>query len=198
MRMVAHRDVRPESLKKYGLVVMCLICFVFRCFEGWDCSYSMKLTPEQKQACERLRDVLVDLPVKDGVVDDIGFSDDSGWFDDEEMEDSDDEDESSKSENGEGTEAQPNVSSLVENSVQRCVLDLLISLFTHLPSRSDDKFYSPIHRFLVLFSLRKDGQWLAGRRITQLFAALLFCGREVTMALMHHKVMESSDLRYSE
>lgn len=195
-RMVAHRDVQPTSLKKYGLVVTCLICFVFRCFEGWECSYSMKLTTAQTQACERLKGVLVKLPAND-VEDEIGFDDD--WFDDEEMEDSDDEDEYSELENGEGTEAQlSSLSSLVENPVQQCVLDLLISLFTHLSSGSDDKFYSPIHRFLVLFSLRKDGQWLAGRRITQLFAALLFCGREVIMALMHHKVMENSGLRYSE
>jgi len=156
----------------------------------------MRLTPGQKEACKRLKDVLVKLPVND-VEDDIGFDDD--WFDDE-MEDSDDEDEDTELENDEGMEAQSGLArpSLVENAVQRCVLDLLVSLFTHLPSGSDDKFYSPIHRFLVLFSLRKDGQWLAGRRITQLFAALLFCAREVIMALMHQQVMESSCLRYSE
>jgi hypothetical protein len=193
--MVAHRDVRPESLKKYGIVVTCLICFVFRCFEGWECGYSMQLTPGQKEACERLKDILVELPAN-AVQGGIGPDDD--WFDEndlEDSEDSEDEDESCELEEGEVTETQSN---LVENSVQRCVLDLLISLFTHLPSGSDDKFYSPIHRFLVLFSLKTKGQWLAGRRITQLFAALLFCGREVMMALMHRQVTESSDLRYSE
>lgn len=193
--MVAHRDVRPESLKKYGIVVTCLICFVFRCFEGWECGYSMQLTPGQKEACERLKDILVELPAN-AVQGGIGPDDD--WFDEndlEDSEDSEDEDESCELEEGEVTETQSN---LVENSVQRCVLDLLISLFTHLPSGSDDKFYSPIHRFLVLFSLKAKGQWLAGRRITQLFAALLFCGREVMMALMHRQVTESSDLRYSE
>ena len=85
----------------------------------------------------------------------------------------------------------------VEGPVQRCVLDLLVSLFTHLPSGADDKFYSPIFRFLILYSLKKNGEWLAGRRITQLFAVLLFCGREVMMALMHGEVLERSDLRYS-
>jgi hypothetical protein len=155
----------------------------------------MQLTRGQKEACKRLKDVLVKLPVND-VEDDIGLDDD--WFDDE-MEDSDEEDEDTELENDEGMEAQPGLArpSLVENAVQRCVLDLLVSLFTHLPSGSDDKFYSPLYRFLVLFSLRKNGQWLAGRRITQLFAALLFCGREVIMALMHQQVVENPCLRYS-
>jgi hypothetical protein len=155
----------------------------------------MQLTPGQKEACKRLKDVLVKLPVND-VEDDIGLDDD--WFDDE-MEDSDDDDEDGELEKDEGTEAQPGLArpSLVENAVQRCILDLLVSPFTHLPSGSDDKFYSPLYRFLVLFSLTKNGQWLAGCRITQLFAALLFCGREVMMALMHQQVVESPCLRYS-
>lgn len=92
-------------------------------------------------------------------------------------------------------EGQPD---FLENAVQRCILDLLISLFTHLPAGADDKFYSPILRFLVLFSIKKHGQWLSGRRITQLFASLLFCGREIMMALMHREVIQSSSLRYSE
>jgi len=92
--MVAHRDVRPESLKKYGIVVTCLICFVFRCFEGWECGYSMQLTPGQKEACERLKDILVELPAN-AVQGGIGPDDD--WFDEndlEDSEDSEDEDES--------------------------------------------------------------------------------------------------------
>ena len=157
----------------------------------------MELTPGQKEACKRLKDILVELPPS-GVQEVIGSDDD--LFNDnelEDLEDLDDEDESLGLEDGKSTETQSSPSNLVDNSVQRCILDLLISLFTHLPSGSDDKFCSPIHRFLVLFSLKANGQWLAGRRITQLFAALLFCGRQVVMALMHRYVIES-DLRYSE
>ena len=198
--MVAHRDVRLDSLKKYGLIVTCLLCFVFRCFEGWDCGYSMELTPGQKQACQNLKDVLVEMPANDDE-DDIVFDYDA--LDDIELEpeDFDDdgegegEDEGLELERGAGMEWQ---SSLDENPVKRCVLDLLISLFTHLPSGADRKFYTPIYRFLVLFSLKKSGQWLAGRHITQLFAAVLFCGRQVMMAMMHQRVIEGSDLRYSE
>lgn len=117
-------------------------------------------------------------------------------FEDNELDGLDDEEYEDLDENE--PEHMAHQSDLTENRVQRCVLDLLVSLFTHLPSGSDDKFYSPILRFVVLSSLRKNGQWLAGRRITQLFAALLFCGREVMMALMHDEVVQSSSLRYSE
>ena len=157
----------------------------------------MQLTPEQKQACQNFKDVLAEMPAND-VEDDIVFDHDALDDDTElELEDFDDEDfdEGLELERGDGIEMH---STLVENPVQRCVLDLLISLFTHLPSGTDGKFYTPIYRFLVLFSLKKSGQWLAGRRITQLFAAVLFCGRQIVMALMHQLVIQSSGLRYSE
>lgn len=157
----------------------------------------MELTPEQKEGCQRLKDILVELRASD--IQEVIGPEDGGFSDDEleDLEDSEGEDECLELDEGKSTETQSSPPNLVENSVQRCILDLLVTLFTHLPSGSDDKFYSPIHRFLVLFSLKANGQWLAGRRITQLFAALLFCGRQVVMALMHARVVES-DLRYSE
>lgn len=158
----------------------------------------MGLTPAQEQACKALENALlgkqrahtrgdVRLPV------DYDFS---SALDDDEPEDLDDEEYEDLEENEQ--ESMEGQSDLLENPVQRCILDLLISLFTHLPAGTDGKFYSPIFRFLVLFSIKKNGQWLSGRRITQLFAALLFCGREVIMALMHREVIQSSSLRYSE
>jgi hypothetical protein len=194
-RTIAHRDVEYESLKKYGLVVARLVCFVFRCFEGWECRYVMKLTPAQEQACRRLKKVLVGHQR-------TGAEDDDLWqeLDDNELEDVDGDEEEEEFDELEGNadesvELQPD---LIENPVQRCVLDLLISLFSHLPSGADDKFYSPIVRFVVLLSLKQNGQWLAGRRITQLFAALLFCGREVLMAVLHGEIVRSPNMRYSE
>ena len=156
----------------------------------------MELTPGQKEACKRLKDILVELPAG-GVQEVIGPVDD--LFNDNELEnleDEEDEEESLELEEGK-SETRSNPSNLVQNSVQQCILDLLTSLFTHLPSGSHNKFYSPIHRFLVLFSLKVNGQWLSGRRITQLFAALLFFGRQVIMALMHGHVIKN-DLCYSE
>jgi len=87
---------------------------------------------------------------------------------------------------------------IAETPVQARILDLLIALYTHLPIGSDDKFFSPILRFLVLLSRKKTGQWALPRRITQFFAVLLFCGREVMMALMHREVLADRKIRYSQ
>jgi hypothetical protein len=57
VRTVHHRNVQPEAMK-YGAIVTCLICFVFRCFQGWECSYTMRLNPSQQHACQALNDVL--------------------------------------------------------------------------------------------------------------------------------------------
>jgi hypothetical protein len=86
---------------------------------------------------------------------------------------------------------------IAENRIQACLLELLISLYTHLPTGREDKFWSPILRFVVIFSLKKDGKWLNANQITQIFAALLFCGRLVMMVLMYRKVQSDPGVRYS-
>jgi hypothetical protein len=161
----------------------------------------MTLTLAQQEACRALKDALgAHSATEVEVEDDMWLSMDADMrveFEDGEVPDLDDE------EYDEGDLDDHDLGSVVsrldfvDGPVQRCVLDLLISLFTHLPKGPDDKFYSPIHRFLILHSLKKNGEWLAGRRITQLFAALLFCGREVMMALMHSEVLRRTDIRYS-
>jgi hypothetical protein len=160
----------------------------------------MRLNPSQQHACQALNDVLggqqaIEVEdemwsVMDGDMRVEVDDKDTGDLDDEEYDEVD-----------LGYHDQERVVSgleFAEGPVQRCILDLLISLFTHLPSGGDDKFYSPILRFLIIYSLRKNGQWLAGRRISQLFTALLFCGRETMMALMHGEVLRHSDLRFSK
>jgi hypothetical protein len=87
---------------------------------------------------------------------------------------------------------------LIQNSIQDHILNILILLFTHLPSGRDNKFYSPVYQFLILFLVKENRKWLAGHQITQLFVALLFCGQEVMMVLMHHKLIQHGDLCYSE
>ena len=159
----------------------------------------MKLSPSQKQACQALQDVLVGLPQTSKADDGLWSlmdGDTSALFEDDELDSLDDEEYEDLDESQhEHMELQTN---LVDNPVQHCVLDLLVSLFSHLPSGLDDTFYSPILRFVTLFSLKKNGQWLAGRHITQVFAALLFCGWVVMMAVMRNEVIQSSGMRYSE
>ena len=159
----------------------------------------MELTPVQNQACQTLKDILSAQKI-DAIEDaewPLNGGDASAIFnDDDELEDLHDEEyEGLEVIEDELNEEQ---SSFSVNPVERCILDLLVSLFVHLPSGKDDKFYSPIYRFVILFSLNKNGQWLAGRRITQVFAALLFCGREVMMALMNNEIVQRPSLRYSE
>jgi hypothetical protein len=195
IRTVAHRDVQVDSLKKYGLVVTCLVCFVLRCSEGWNTNYEMELTPLQDKACQSLREALTGLP--SGSEDDLCiFQDTDIEFDDNELDDLDDEEyENLEEDKQESEEVLPD---FIPNSLQCCILKLLVALFSHLPSGKDDKFYSPIIRFLVLYSFKRNGQWLSGRRITQLFSALLFCGRQVMMTMLHAEVTKCPSLRYSE
>jgi hypothetical protein len=87
---------------------------------------------------------------------------------------------------------------VAETPIQARILELLIALYTHLPTGGDDKFFSPVLRFLVLFSRKKTGQWSLPRQMTQFFATLLFCGREVMMALMQREVLADPDIRYSQ
>jgi hypothetical protein len=157
----------------------------------------MKLTPGQEQACQSLKQALSGHPLIDVEDEDLwlALEDDGLELPEEEEEEEEEEFEVLEGNADETMELQPD---LIDNPVQRCILDLLISLFSHLPSGPDDKFYSPIFRFLVLFSLRQNGEWLPGRRISQLFSALLFCGREVSMAMMHAEIVQGSNVRYSE
>jgi hypothetical protein len=160
----------------------------------------MRLSPSQQHACQALNDVLgghKGIEVEDEM---WSFTDGNMRVevDDKAAEDLDDEEYDEVTPGDRDQERVVSGLEFAEGPVQRCILDLLISLFAHLPSGGDDKFYSPILRFLIIHSLRRNGQWLAGRRISQLFAALLFCGRETMMALMHGEVLRHSDLRYSE
>src|SRR5262249_510949 len=84
------------------------------------------------------------------------------------------------------------------NSIQERLLDVFLSLYTHLPTGRTDQFYSPIVRFIILHSLMKDGSWIPARRITHVISALLFSGRLVMMVLMHREVVRNPDVRYAQ
>jgi hypothetical protein len=167
----------------------------------------MKLTALQEQACQSLKDALESdgnedmlSPIEDDSVihSDIEDSDDEVEDSDDEVEDSDDGLRCSDDISGDVIGQSDMLHPITGNTVQRHILYLLVALFTHLPAGKYDKFYSPILRFLVLFSIMGNGQWHAGRHISQFFSALLFCGREVMMALMCREMSRRPGLRFSE
>jgi hypothetical protein len=87
--------------------------------------------------------------------------------------------------------------SVAQNAAEELVLNLLITLYTHLPSKDDSSLYSPLLRFIILSSYRRTGEWLQPRRITQLFSVVLFCGRQIMYAIMQRCVVEGGGIRYS-
>ena len=213
LRTIHHRDVRPETITRYSRVLACLVCFILRCEEGWDSEYSMKLTLDQSNASKRLLTALqgdhqtyrgsalqADYE-RDFFDHQLNCRDylDTNTFDDDDVSD----DEFDRHHNDEAEHATNSVDTqqftdITQNQVQACLLDLLASLFTHLPQGRDDKFWSPVIRFAILYSLKNSGEWLTARQITQIFSALLFSGRLLMMCLMYRVVVKNPALRYSE
>lgn len=197
-------------MKGYSLIVSCLVYFVMRCHRGWACDYKMELTSAQHDACASLDHALNAPRGQRPVVDDetnwsLGEQDllsclESGGHEGQDSDDEEDEDAGSfPAEDSRPSECRETAyDDIVGNDTQGGILKVLISLYTQLPAGKDDKFFSPLLRFAVLFSLRKTGQWLPPRGITQVLAVLLFCGREVMMALMHRQLLKDSTIRYSQ
>ncbi|KAG5223757.1 hypothetical protein IMY05_C0097000300 [Salix suchowensis] len=176
----------PASLKRYSVVVACLVCFVLRCHRGWDSDYSMNLTSEQKDACVRIDRLLLDTRLEelDADTDTLAMADE---MDDDVEEEEEEEEEEEMMVNIANTsndifDMDIHTSKPIDG-LQRGVLDLLLALYCHLPTSGNDAFFSPLIRFLVLKSRKADGSWLPARRTTQIVAVLLFCGRLAMMSL---------------
>ena len=165
----------------------------------------MSLTDAQRSACMSLDDALQ--CSRSGSSVDTESSDptnEQDWYSclevtSDEREDSDVEEYEDGNTSLTDEPAPPPAHRQIANSpLQFRILNLLISLFTQLPTGNDDKFFSPILRFAVLASLQSSGKWLPPRQITHPLAVLLFCGQEVMMALMHQRLVEDSTIRYSK
>jgi hypothetical protein len=202
MRVIHHRDVRPETLTRYSRVVTRLVLLVLRCYRGGDCEYSMTLTKEQSGACRALLETLSTSELEPELHPGVTGIDDFDDLDCSEGPSDDPDDEVYEDVQALFEDASPfspglEHDTIAENALQSDILDLLLLLYTHLPTGRDDKFWSPIMRFIVLFSRRENGKWLSTRQITQIFAALLFCGRLLMMVLMHRNVLSNPEVRYS-
>jgi hypothetical protein len=167
----------------------------------------MGLTPAQQRACKSLDAILRTVGRKDNESDILACEQE--WYsrlevaDERALRDDDEEYEDDDGEYCLGDEstdecAPPEWQQIADNPTEVGILELLVSLYTQLPTGEDDKFFSPIIRFAVLSSLRQTGQWLPPRRITHLLAVLLFCGREVLMAIMHQCLLDDPTIRYSK
>jgi hypothetical protein len=197
-RTISHDSVQPDTLKRYSDVIACLMAFVLRCHSGWESEYSMSLTQEQVDACKLFLDHLKELPAGPRVRDNGRPSDDvdiPDYFED----DSDDEDDPIEDSSME-LEALLDIRQVpvTQNPGEERILELLIALYTHLPSKDDTTFYNPLLRFIVLSSRHRTGGWLPPRRITKFFSILLFCGRQVMFSLMQRQVVNGEGIRYTE
>ena len=196
LRTISHDSVEPDMLKRYSASISCLVAFLLRCDAGWSSAYKMSLTPEQTDSCNSLARYLKHQPAPTGdgrQEDDFGIPD---YFEDN----SDDDEDDPLAECLIEEEIFPNLrtTSVSQNEGEERVLNLLISLYTHLPSKHDGSLYSPLLRFIILSSHQHLGEWLPPRRITELFTILLFSGRQIMYALMQRAVLEGQGIRYTE
>ena len=88
--------------------------------------------------------------------------------------------------------------SVSQNEGEERILNLLISLYTHLPSKYNGFLYSPLLQFIILSFHQHSGEWLPLRRIMELFSNLLFSGQQIMYTLMQQAVLEGQGIRYTK
>lgn len=71
--------------------------------------------------------------------------------------------------------------------VDKCVQDATCSLFSHIKQNVlADKYFSPVNCFLVLSSLKMDGNFKKASEITQTIAALVYANRTAQLNEMYN------------
>ncbi|KDQ49260.1 hypothetical protein JAAARDRAFT_51811 [Jaapia argillacea MUCL 33604] len=66
--------------------------------------------------------------------------------------------------------------------IHQAIDDLIYALVTHTTADPNNKYYTPIYRFLVLASMRRNKLWIPASQITQIISALIF--------YFHHVLLE--------
>jgi len=83
--------------------------------------------------------------------------------------------------------------------VQPHLCKVLISMFTQVPSNGySGSFFSVIMHYLMLSSIRANGQWIPSGRIMQTIAATTFCGRLTLYAHMIDGAEAGKSINYHE
>ncbi|EKM74463.1 hypothetical protein AGABI1DRAFT_95620 [Agaricus bisporus var. burnettii JB137-S8] len=172
-RVRSHRDVNKPALENYSRIIAGLIILIHRVILNVDITYSFSIPADITDACQ-------------GFVEAVSSTHADEERDDEPM-DGDVIEESSESseDDDEGHIPPPPLSPLQYHPrstslIQEKLTTLLYLLYTQLPTNElRGQFFTPIYHFLVLSSLRKNGEWAAANSITHTIAALLFTGRLV-------------------
>ncbi|KAF7776873.1 hypothetical protein Agabi119p4_5266 [Agaricus bisporus var. burnettii] len=182
-RVKYHKDVNKATLDNYSRIVAAMICLIHRVILNEDTPYTFFIPADIVEACSEL------LAAFSPQSEDHGNEMEKDGLDDEEVEE-----ESESSEDDESLP--PPIVNPTRHDNQRASLlqpklqTLLYLLFTQLPTNENrGQFFTPIYHFLLLSSLRQNGQWAAGYTITHTIAAILFTGRLVfahkTLRLSH-------------
>ncbi|KAF5344444.1 hypothetical protein D9756_011280 [Leucocoprinus leucothites] len=170
-----HADVGSNTHRKYARTIAALIVFINRVAFDDDSPYKFRIPPEISAAS---RDLIQQLsPPQDSPPDDVSEEEEEEELENPQGNESDDSEQEiakTKTPNSKSQTVAP--SSTPE--IQQKLTDLLYLLFTQSPTdKQPGKLFSPISHFIILSSLRKNGDWAPGNAITPQIAHLLFAGR---------------------
>jgi hypothetical protein len=163
-----------------------LICLIHRVILNVDTPYVFPIPAEITNACINFIDNLSLLPQDE----EIAIEHEEEF--EESSDSSDDEDVPLPPPGGLNRPTHTPISS-TKNRVEA----LLYSLFIQLPTGElRGQFFTPIYHFLVLSSLRKNGEWAAANKITHTIAAILFTGR-IVFALKTIEIAQENNADYA-
>ncbi|KAF5347917.1 hypothetical protein D9756_010117 [Leucocoprinus leucothites] len=172
-----HADVNPKTQKKYARTTAALIVFIDRIAFDDDALYKFPIATQISAACKDLIRHL--LPPRGSLVEELSEGERDDEQDDNERDASDDSDKEIVIEESTRSLSQAQAP-LSTSIIQQKLANLLYLLFTQTPTdEQPGKLISPIPHFVILSSLRKNGDWASGNTITPLISHLLFAGRLV-------------------
>jgi hypothetical protein len=93
------------------------------------------------------------------------------------------------------TRSPPKYCSVIQPHLRK----VLVALFTQVPGDGyHGSFFSVIMHYLMLSSIRANGQWISSGKITQTIAATTFCGRLTLYAAMLDSTADAQSINYHQ
>ena len=211
-----HSDVQWTTLVRYARVVSKGLGFALRCSLSSECEFNAPLTTRQRDACagllQSMRSTDRDNTPITASWDGDSITDDTST--DSHQNDDADEDEINEDDIDQlNTLFQERVSieplplgtpnapesrkTYLCPVVQPALTELLVSLATHVPlTAADGKWYNILLPFIVLASIRKQGEFLPASQITQVIVAVLFTLRLTMFNVMDTYITANPTERY--